>query len=186
MRRVEAVTGNIFMRRVDNTDHLVHVAAEELKTNRAGLVERLDSFMAEMKELRQTIDRLKDTLLNGDVERFLLSAKQVGSFKVLTAVRNDLETGDLRKLGDFLRDRDENVIAVICSTANDKISFLAVCGKNAVAAGVKAGEIIKNVTAICGGKGGGKPDSAMGGGTDPLKIDDALATVDDYVASKIG
>ena len=59
------------------------------------------------------------------------------------------------------------------------------CGKAAVAAGVRAGDIIRSVTAICGGKGGGKPDSAMGGGADTLKLDDALATVDDFVAGKL-
>ena len=59
------------------------------------------------------------------------------------------------------------------------------CGKEAVAKGIKAGEIIKNVTAICGGKGGGKPDSAMGGGSDILKLDNALAALDDFVAGKL-
>ena len=73
----------------------------------------------------------------------------------------------------------------MASVNNDKITFLAVCGPDAVKKGVKAGELIKNVCAICGGKGGGKPDSAMGGGTDLLKMDDALASVDDFVAGKV-
>ena len=77
-------------------------------------------------------------------------------------------------------------MAVLASVNGEKISFLAVCGKEAVAKGIKAGELVKNVCAICGGKGGGKPDSAMGGGTDMLKLDDALASVDDYVAEKLG
>ena len=63
--------------------------------------------------------------------------------------------------------------------------LLAVCGKNAVAHGIKAGDIIKNIAPIVGGKGGGKPDSAMGGGTNALKLDDALAAVDDYVAANV-
>ena len=71
-------------------------------------------------------------------------------------------------------------------SAAEKITFLAVCGKEAVARGIKAGDLVKNVCAICGGKGGGKPDSAMGGGKDMLKLDDALASVDDYVAVKLG
>ena len=62
---------------------------------------------------------------------------------------------------------------------------LAVCGKEAVARGVKAGDLVRTVSAVCGGKGGGKPDSAMGGGTDLLKVDDALAAVDDFVAEKL-
>ena len=79
------------------------------------------------------------------------------------------------------------VVAVLASiTGADKVSFLAVCGKEAVARGIKAGDLVKAVSAICGGKGGGKPDSAMGGGTDMLKLDDALASVDDFVAAKLG
>ena len=78
------------------------------------------------------------------------------------------------------------VAALLASVNGEKITFLAVCGKEAVAKGVKAGDIIKAITAICGGKGGGKPDSAMGGGTDVLKLDDALAKVDDLVAEKLG
>jgi len=186
VRRIEAVTGKVFMQRVDSTNSILRHAAEALKTNRAGIEERVDGFLTEMKELRQTIEQMKDRLLNGDVDHFMLSSRSVGPFQVVTATRNDLENADLRKLGDFLRDRNPDIVAVLCSTANEKISFLAVCGANAVKAGIRAGDIIRNVTAICGGKGGGKPESAMGGGTDPLKIDDALATVDDFVAGKLG
>ena len=78
------------------------------------------------------------------------------------------------------------MVAVLSSVNEGKITFLAVCGKEAIEKGVKAGDIIKSVTALCGGKGGGKPDSAMGGGSDVLKLDDALATVDDFVAEKVG
>ena len=78
------------------------------------------------------------------------------------------------------------MVAVLSAVREEKITFLAVCGKEAVAKGIKAGDIIKSVTAICGGKGGGRPDSAMGGGTDVLKLDDALASVDDFVHAKLG
>ena len=77
-------------------------------------------------------------------------------------------------------------MAVLASTSDEKISFLAVCGKNAIAKGIKAGDLVKNVCTICGGKGGGKPDSAMGGGTEVSKVDDALAAVDDLILSKLG
>jgi len=77
------------------------------------------------------------------------------------------------------------VVALIAAINDGKITFLAACGKEAVAKGVKAGDIIKTIAPICGGKGGGKPDSAMGGGSDLLKLDDALAALDDFVASKV-
>ncbi len=75
---------------------------------------------------------------------------------------------------------------MVLSTVNDgKLSFLASCGAEAVKKGIRAGDIIKSVTAVCGGKGGGRPDSAMGGGGDVMKADNALAIVDDFVKEKL-
>jgi alanyl-tRNA synthetase len=76
-------------------------------------------------------------------------------------------------------------VAVLASVNGEKLSFLAVCGKDAVKAGVKAGEIVKHVCTVCGGSGGGKPDSAMGGGKDVSKMDEALSSVIDFVAGKV-
>ena len=81
----------------------------------------------------------------------------------------------------MVRERADNVVAVFATQNADKISILAVCGKDAIARGLKAGALVKAVCAVCGGSGGGKPDSAMGGGKDAAKLDDALAIVDDYV-----
>ena len=116
----------------------------------------------------------------------MFAAKTVGDLKVLTATKNDIAVDDLRKLGDLLRDKAPNVVAVLAGVTGEKISLLAVCGKDAVAKGVKAGELVKKVSAICGGSGGGKPDSAMGGGKDPLMVDNALAMVDNVVSMKLG
>jgi alanyl-tRNA synthetase len=88
-------------------------------------------------------------------------------------------------MGDTLRDKASNVVAVLSSVGDGKITFLAVCGKDAIAKGIKAGELVKLVCTTCGGSGGGKPDSAMGGGKDLLKLDDALAQVDNFVSSKL-
>jgi alanyl-tRNA synthetase len=77
------------------------------------------------------------------------------------------------------------VVAVLSTVAGDKVTFLAICGKEAIAKGMKAGELVKLVCSACGGSGGGKPDSAMGGGKDATKVDDALAQVDNYVNSKL-
>ena len=76
-------------------------------------------------------------------------------------------------------------MAVLSTASGDKVTFLAICGKEAIAKGMKAGELVKLVCSACGGSGGGKPDSAMGGGKDATKLDDALALVDNYVSSKI-
>ena len=119
-----------------------------------------------------------------EADQFLMSAKSVKGLKVVSMSRNGLSADDMRKMGDFLRDKDPSVAALLASVNDGKITFLAVCGKEAVAKGVKAGEIIKAIAPICGGKGGGKPDSAMGGGSDLLKLDDALAALDDFVNEK--
>ena len=124
--------------------------------------------------------------MSGEVERFLFAAKNIGGLHVITMTRPDMEVGDLRRMGDVLRDKDATAVAVMATIHEGKISILAVCGKEAIAKGVKAGEIIKAIVPICGGRGGGKPDSAMGGGTEVLKLDDAMAAVDDFVASKLG
>ena len=121
----------------------------------------------------------------GEVDRFLFGAHTVGDLHVITASVPDADANKLRQMGDTLRDKDAGVVAVLSSVSGEKITFLAVCGKDAVAKGVKAGELVKLVCSVCGGSGGGKPDSAMGGGKDPRKVDDALAQVDDFVASKL-
>ena len=186
VRRIEAVTGQVFLDLVDEMNARILQAAEALKTTPAELFHKAQSSMAEIRELHQVIDRMKDKLLAGDVDSLLFSAKAVGGLKVITGSRQDTDAADLRKLGDFLRDKAPNVVAVLGAVNGEKVTLLAVCGKNAVAQGIKAGDIIKSIAPIVGGKGGGKPDSAMGGGTDTLKVDDALAAVDDFVAGKLG
>ena len=111
----------------------------------------------------------------------------MGELKIVTATLPEAGAEDMRRMGDFLRDREPSVVAVLASVSGeDKITFLAVCGKEAVAKGVKAGDLIRQVTALTGGKGGGKPDSAMGGGKDVYMLDNALAMVDNFVAIKLG
>ncbi len=185
VRRIEAYTGKTVLNQMENTNRMLIQTAEELKTTPKELLNRAHGVMMEMKELKQDIDKMKDKLFTGDVERCLFSAREVGGLKVLTVIRDDIAANDLRKMGDFIRDREPKAVAVLATTQGEKITLLAVCGKEAIAAGMKAGMIIKEVSAACGGSGGGKPDSAMGGGKDMDKLDDALALVDNYVASHI-
>jgi alanyl-tRNA synthetase len=186
VRRIEAITGKEYLSEAETNNRRTMKVASMLKTTPTELLHRTEGFMNEMRDLRQNMDKLKDKLMSGDAERVLYAAKTIGGFKVLTITRSDLTPADLRKLGDFLRDREPNTVAVLATATEGKVQFVAVCGKNAVARGIKAGELVGAVSAVAGGKGGGKPDSAMGGGTDVLKTDDALAIVDDFVANKLG
>ncbi len=185
VRRIEATVGKLTLETVNRNQQVLFHAAQLLKTNPGELESRIEQQTMEVKELRQALEKFKAEASLGEARNFLMSAKDVGGLKVLTAQRGGLDAAALRQMGDFLRDKEPNVVAVLASVNGEKISFLAVCGKEAVAKGVKAGDLVKNVCAICGGKGGGKPDSAMGGGTEILKVDDALASVDDFVAGKL-
>ncbi len=186
VRRIEAYTGKAVLDQMDKMNRTILETAEHLKTTPKDLLQRADAVMAEVKELKQGMDKLKDKLFSGEIDRVLFGAKVVGGLKVITVTRSDMDANDLRKMGDFLKDKDEEVVALLAAVNEGKITLNAVCGKKAVAAGVKAGDIIKNLAPICGGRGGGKPDSAMGGGTDVLKLDDMMAALDDFVAEKVG
>ena len=186
VRRIEATCGKLSLKAMESSQGVLSRAAQFLKTAPSGLLERMEQQANEMKQLRQALEKFKAEASLGEARQFLASAKTVKDLHVLATTRNGVDTAELRTMGDFLRDKDPKAVAVIASINGEKITFLAVCGKEAVSKGVKAGDIIKNVTAICGGKGGGKPDSAMGGGSDPLKVDDALASVDDFVSEKLG
>ena len=183
VRRIEAYTGKKVLEQMESFSRTILTVADELKTTPKEVLNRAHGVMNEVKELKQEIGRMKDKMLGGDIDHILFSAKSVNGLKVLTAMRNDLAANDLRKMGDQLRDREDDVVAVLASVQGEKITILAVCGKNAVARGIKAGMLVKEVCGICGGSGGGKPDSAMGGGKDLNKLDDALACVDDFVAA---
>ena len=186
VRRIEATTGKLSLDVMNQNQKMLFEAAAVLKAKPGELREKAKAMMAEAKKLHQEIEKFKAEASVGEARQFLMSAKTVGELKVLTASRENVDAATLRQMGDFLKDKEPNVVAVLASTSDEKISFLAVCGKNAIAKGIKAGDLVKNVCTICGGKGGGKPDSAMGGGKDMLKLDDALASVDDYVAVKLG
>ena len=186
VRRIEATTGKLSLDVMNRNQKMLFEAAAVLKAKPGELREKAKAMMAEAKKLHQEIEKFKAEASVGEARQFLMSAKTVGELKVLTASRENVDAATLRQMGDFLKDKEPNVVAVLASTSDEKISFLAVCGKNAIAKGIKAGDLVKNVCTICGGKGGGKPDSAMGGGKDMLKLDDALASVDDYVAVKLG
>ena len=185
VRRIEATCGKLSLKAMESGQGVLSRAAQFLKTAPSGLLERMEQQANEMKQLRQALEKFKAEASLGEARQFLASAKTVKDLHVLATTRNGVDTAELRTMGDFLRDKDPKAVAVIASINGEKITFLAVCGKEAVARGIKAGDLVRHVSAICGGKGGGKPDSAMGGGTNVLKLDDALASMDDFVAEKL-
>ena len=186
VRRIEAITGMKYIVDAAKTRDLVGNVCAAVKVKKAEELEsKLNAQLEEIKNLKKEIESYKAKEASGAVDQMLNSAKTVGAVKVLTVVVPDADAGKLRQMGDVLRDKDASVVAVLASASAEKVTFLAVCGKDAVKAGVKAGEIVKHVCTVCGGNGGGKPDSAMGGGKDPAKMNEALASVADFVAAKV-
>jgi alanyl-tRNA synthetase len=186
VRRIEAVVGAEAVRQVNENQKTLFEMAGKLKTNPADLNNKLDQQLQESRELRRMVESYKSKEALGDAEQFLFGATIVGNLKVITAKVEDAEPDTLRQIGDLLRDKDDCMVAVLSTVREDKITFLAACGKEAVKAGIKAGDLIKSVTKLCGGSGGGKPDSAMGGGKDISKLQAAMDSVNSFVAEKLG
>ncbi len=185
VRRIEAITGKETLAEMDRTRQRVYDACAVLKTKPAELAAKLESQVEEIKALKKAVESFKAKETAGEVDRFLFGAHNIGGLKVMTVMVPDADAAKLRQMGDLLRDKDASVAAVLATVNGEKVTFLAVCGKEAIAKGIKAGDLVKQVCTACGGSGGGKPDSAMGGGKDATKVDNALALVDDFVASKL-
>ena len=185
VRRIEATVGKLSLEVMNRNQELLFRAAQVFKTTPGELAAKAEQQTAELKSTKQALEKFKAEASLGEARQFLMAAKDVGGLKVLTVHRDGMDANALRQMGDFLRDKESGVVAVLSSVNGGKITFLAVCGPEAVKRGVKAGDLVKAVCAVCSGKGGGKPDSAMGGGSDLLKLDDALAVVDDFVAEKL-
>ena len=181
VRRIEATVGKLTLEAMNHNQQLIFQAAQILKTNPADLVAKLEQQVADLKAARQAIEQYKSKEAAGEADRILFGAHDVGPLKVITATVPDADGNRLRQMGDAIKDKAANVVAVLAAVNGGKITFVAACGKEAVGLGIKAGDIIKQ-----GGSGGGKPDSAMGGGKDPLMVDNALAMVDNVVSMKLG
>jgi len=186
VRRIEATTGKVSLENMNRNQEMLFQTAASLKAKPGEVREKAEAVMSEIKQLHQTIEKFKAREAAGETDRLLFGTRELGGLKILTTTVKDADANRLRQMGDMLRDKAPNIVGVLATVNGEKITFLAVCGKEAVAKGVKAGDIIKTITPICGGKGGGKPDSAMGGGSDLTKLDDALAAVDNFVAGKLG
>ena len=184
VRRIEATTGLKTLERLHSDIDTINSVAAIFKANPADALAKVEQQTAELKEARRLIQQYKDKESAGGADAMLRSAKDLGGVHVVTA-KVEGDANALRKLGDALRDKDEAVVAVVAAVNGEKITFQCVCGKAAVARGIKAGDIIRSITAIAGGKGGGKPDSAMGGGNDVSRLGEALAAVESFVSEKI-
>ena len=186
VRRIEATVGEETLALLNRTQLSLHEVAAELKTTPNEVRDRIRQLLNDTKTMKRALDTFEQGKIKIEAEQFLLEARPVSGLRLITTKVEDPDSDHLRKLGERLKDYGENVVALLCVQTEEKITFLATCGKEAVAKGIKAGDVIKHVTALTGGSGGGRPDTAMGGGKDASKIDEALESVEGWILEKLG
>ncbi len=186
VRRIEAVTGLGVLKLISDKDALISDAASELKVqNPADIAKKAASVQAELHAAKREIEALNAKLASSKLDDILASGKEVGALKLITARLDDMQMDAARALADDIKANYANAVAVLAITANGKLNFLCVAGKEAVAAGAHAGKLVGAVAAVSGGKGGGRPDNAMAGGADLSKIDEALESAESSLAGML-
>lgn len=186
VRRIEAVTGRGVLKLLREHINTSRQAAEVLKLSNPGeLVKKCISVMDEIKNLERERDELQTEISNMRAKALFENPTDVNGVKVITAMLTNMRSDMLRKMGDEIKARENDVVAVIAGVNGEKANLLVVAGKDAVAKGAHAGKIAGKTAALTGGKGGGRPDSAMAGIGDRFKIDEALDKVNEIVAEFI-
>ena len=179
VRRIEAVTGTGVLALIDDYKNTLTEAAHAIKApNASELTARCTAAAGELKALEKEVSELKGKLASTQLDSLFENAVSVGSVRVIAAEIAGAKADILRTMGDSIKDRAPDAVAVIAGDG----SIVCVCGKDAAAAGAHAGNIVKKVSALTGGKGGGRPDSAMAGVGDASKVKEAVAAVKDIVS----
>ena len=186
VRRIEAVTGLGVLNLIASKDALINSAASELKVpNPTDITKRASQLQSELRDAKKEIEALNSKLASSKLGDILASAKQVGAVKLIATKLSDMQLDAARALADDIKANHADTVAVLAVAAADKLNFIAVAGKDAVSAGAHAGKLVGAVAAVTGGKGGGRPDSAMAGGKDASKIDEALVLAESTLASML-
>ncbi|NQW93379.1 MAG: alanine--tRNA ligase, partial [Polaromonas sp.] len=184
VRRVEAVTGGNALAYLQSLESTVEAAAGSLKANPAELQNRIDQVLDHVKTLEKEVAALKGKLASSQGDELMLQAVDVKGIKVLAAKLEGADAKTLRDTMDKLKDKLKTAVIVLAAIDGDKVQIAA--GVTADSVGkVKAGELVNFVAQQVGGKGGGKADMAMAGGTDASKLPDALKSVQAWVTERV-
>ncbi len=187
VRRIEAVTGTAVLELLDKQVALLQETAVVLKANVADdVARRAAQVMKELKTAEKEISEMKSAQSAGQVKSLLDAARAVGAVRVITAALDGVAGDGIRALCDSCRDMaGDDAVVVLAGVSADSVTFGCYCAPSAVKNGAHAGNIVRQVAALCGGKGGGRPDTAMAGGKDVAAVKDALAAVDGIVGSML-
>ena len=188
VRRIEATTGKVTLATLANAqDELSKLAAMVKATSSHDISNKFEQNLAAFRELKNKLDAAIRKESQGEAARMLTGSREIGGLRVIAAILEDTDVDieKLRLIEGTLRNTDPTIVAVLAITKDDKITIAAGCGDEAIAKGIKAGDLIRDITKICGGSGGGRPEFAMGGGKDPSKLQEALQTVAKIVEAKL-
>ena len=185
VRRIEAVTGEGVLRYIEEKNAIIANAAAALKTTEGELVHRAEAVANENREQQKKLEQIEAKMASAKASDIMSGIKHIGDINLIVAQLDGSTVDNIRKTGDAIKEKTPMCVCVFAANTDGKISFIAMAGADAVNKGVHCGKIIKEITAVAGGSGGGKPDSAQGGGKDASKIDDALALVDSIIQSQI-
>ena len=188
IRRIEAVTGRNLLIRANLQEAMLHTVANTLKANNVtALPVRAEAVMAENKALAKELEEIKAQVAASKVTSLFDNAEEISGVKIASAYFTGTTGDTLRGMCDTIRDKAvKPAVAVLVGKAEDKITMAVTVSKQAQEKGLKAGALVKEIAAIAGGKGGGKPDFAMAGLKDETKIDEALAAVSAIVKKALG
>lgn len=185
VRRIEAITGKNVLAYLAGIEKIVATAAELLKGTPDDIENKIKAQIENYKAAQRTIAEINSKLASGMISDLMANIKTVGDVKVLCAEFENMSVDDMRGIGDKIRDKFPCSLVVLASRGEDKVTFVSMATKEAIAKGIHAGNIVKEVAAVTGGGGGGRPDSAQAGGKFLDKIDNALSIVDELVAKAI-
>lgn len=182
-RRIEAVTGAGAYKLMTDQIGVLKDAAAKLKTNLKDVPSRIETVLAEVKDLHRENESLTAKLSNIEASSLVSNVKEVNGVQVLVAKVQATDMNNLRAMADDLKQKLDSVIIVLGSAQGDKVNLIAGVTKDYIDRGFHAGKLVKEVASRCGGGGGGRPDMAQAGGKDPEKLDAALNFVEEWVLS---
>ena len=185
VRRITAYTGLASLAYLNLNEMAVKTVASILKTSENEVVERTQAVISDNKEMEKEIQALNAEITKLKCADMFSKPTLVDGLELYIAKIEGTTPDALRSMGDDLKNKGDNVVALIAGVNGDKANLVAVCGKNAIAKGVKAGDLVREIAKLAGGGGGGRPDSAMAGAKDISKLDGALAAVEQTVKSLI-
>ena len=185
VRRIIAYTGHSTLAYLNLNESVVKYVASTLKTAENEVESRVSTLVSENKELEKEIQKLNAEITKLKSADMFSKPIDVDGLELYVAKVEGTTPDALRSMGDDIKNKGDNVVALIAGTNGEKANLVAVCGKDAIAKGVKAGDLVREVAKLAGGGGGGRPDSAMAGAKDLSKLDEAVAETENIVKSLI-